>query len=148
LTPKQRVFADTLLETGVQTTAALAAYDTDDYFNAAVIGHENLKKVKIVQYINDRCAKANLTVDRVLGQLSSELDAERVVQTADGTQLGREPDWNARHRAIETSIKYVLPEFLELRQAGGERPAVGSQHIHLHNLPVERLKELAAGKKK
>jgi hypothetical protein len=41
----------------------------------------------------------------------------------------------------------VIPEFVALREGGGDRPGAGSQHVHLHGLPVDRLKEIASGKR-
>jgi phage terminase small subunit len=46
LTPKQAKFFALWLESGNGTKAALEAYDTDDYFSAAAIATENLKKIK------------------------------------------------------------------------------------------------------
>mgnify|MGYP001593379444 CR=1 FL=1 len=51
LTKKQKDFADNYLETGNATKSALKAYDTEDENVAAVIGSDNLRKVKIVQYL-------------------------------------------------------------------------------------------------
>jgi hypothetical protein len=143
LTPKQKLLADAYIETGNGTQAALQAYDTTDPNVAAVIGYENLRKPQIMAYISARCKEANLTIDRVLGKLSDQLDAEHTLQTATGEVLGKEPDWGMRHKAIETSLKYALPEFIALRQGDGGQPDAGSRHLHLHSVPDKVLKMVA-----
>lgn len=139
LTPKQKQFADGLIATGNGTQSALQAYDTTDPMVAAGIAKDNCRKPQIIRYISDRCQAANLTIDRVLGRLSEEIDAERTVQTSTGDVVGTEPDWTARHKAIETSIKYVLPEFHALRSIGGSSNGSSSKHLHLHGVDTSSL---------
>src|SRR6185295_13028722 len=52
ITMKQKAFADKYLETGNRTKAALATYNTTDYSTAGIIGSDNLKKPKIIEYLN------------------------------------------------------------------------------------------------
>lgn len=54
LTKKQKEFADKYLETGNATQSALEAYDTDDPNTAGVIGHENLRKPKIIAFFEEK----------------------------------------------------------------------------------------------
>lgn len=58
LTKKEKAFAQEYLETGVGTTAALKVYDTEDYNTAGVIAHENLKKPKVIAYLESKAEKA------------------------------------------------------------------------------------------
>jgi len=58
LTKKEKAFANEYINTGVGTTAALKAYDTDDYMTAASIASENLKKPKVIAYIESKAEKA------------------------------------------------------------------------------------------
>lgn len=132
LTPKEQILADEYLKTGNGTKSALIAYDTDDVNVAAVIASRNLRKANVKQYVAEQCKIAGLTVPKVLLRLSEELDAERVLISPKGDVIGNEPDYSARHRAIETSIKYVLPEFIELQNKGGGQ---GGKHLHLKTLP-------------
>jgi phage terminase small subunit len=141
LTPKQRSLADNYLESGNATQSALIAYNTTDPSSAAAIASKALRKDNVQAYIAEQCKIAKVTVPRVLMRLSEELDAERTLQTATGEVLGKEPDFTARHRAIETAIKYAIPEFVALRQGGGEQ--VGSQHLHLHGVQESVLRKLA-----
>lgn len=58
ITPKQKKFADTLLETGIKVKSALEAYDTKDYNTAHVIAHENLQKPTVIKYLEDNASNA------------------------------------------------------------------------------------------
>jgi hypothetical protein len=67
----------------------------------------------------------------VLLRLAEELDAERTLIAPTGDVIGKEPDHHARHRAVETAIKYAIPEFVALRREGGQVEP-GAKHLHLH----------------
>lgn len=51
LTKKQADFVKEYLDSGNGTQAALKAYDTEDPNTAGVIAHENLRKPKILEYL-------------------------------------------------------------------------------------------------
>lgn len=63
LTKKQKEFAQTYIETGNRTQSALKVYDTEDYMTAANIGSENLKKPKVIAYLE---SKADRAAERVV----------------------------------------------------------------------------------
>jgi len=54
LTKKQKKFADRYLDTGNGTKSALEAYDTEEENCAAVIASENLRKLNIQEYLEDK----------------------------------------------------------------------------------------------
>lgn len=58
---------------GNQTAAALAVYDTENYWAAATIGKENVKKLQIDKYIKD----FNLGPARYFAQMAKGLDATK-----------------------------------------------------------------------
>lgn len=66
LTPKQKKFVNAIVEWKTGTQAALEAYDTDEYFTAASIAYENLKKPQITSALDDLAGKAKTILDRVL----------------------------------------------------------------------------------
>lgn len=66
LTPKQKKFVNAIVEWKTGTQAALEAYDTDEYFTAASIAHENLKKPQISSALDELAYKAKTILDRVL----------------------------------------------------------------------------------
>ena len=58
LRPKQKKFADKYLKTGNGTASATGVYDTDNENSLAVIASQNLRKLKIQNYIEDRAEKS------------------------------------------------------------------------------------------
>lgn len=58
LTKKEKGFADDYLETGNGTQSALNNYNTESYSTAGVIAHDNLKKPKILEYLQDHAEEA------------------------------------------------------------------------------------------
>lgn len=66
LTPKQKKFVNAIVEWKTGTQAALEAYDTDEYFTAASIAHENLKKPQISSALDELADKAKTILDQVL----------------------------------------------------------------------------------
>lgn len=58
LTKKEKGFAKDYLETGNATQSALKNYDTDSENTAAVIGHENLRKPKVREYLESKAERA------------------------------------------------------------------------------------------
>lgn len=58
LTKKQKAFADELLETGNGTESALKTYDTELETTAASIASENIRKPKIIEYMQQKSPAA------------------------------------------------------------------------------------------
>jgi phage terminase small subunit len=64
ITEKQKKFADAYVDNGGnRTEAALDVYDTKDYFTAANIGSENLKKPKIQEYLESIAGDAATRIE-------------------------------------------------------------------------------------
>jgi phage terminase small subunit len=54
LTMKEKAFSDLVIETKNPTQSALKVYNTTDYSTAGNIASDNLKKPKVIEYINGR----------------------------------------------------------------------------------------------
>ncbi len=65
ITKKQKAFADKHLETGNGTKSALETYDTQDENTAAVIASENLRKPKIIEYLEGHGKNAATEIVRL-----------------------------------------------------------------------------------
>lgn len=81
LSKKQKGFVKDYLETGNATKAALDNYDTDSYGAAAVIGHENLKKPNVREYLESKAEKAAEFVYQLAE--SSQVDSVRLNASKD-----------------------------------------------------------------
>ncbi len=62
LTKKEKGFADDYLETGNGTQSVLNNYDTTSENSAGAIATQNLRKVKIQNYLADKAEDASLMV--------------------------------------------------------------------------------------
>ncbi len=95
-TPKQwRFIAVYISNGGNATRAALEAYDTNDYYTAKSIGCENLTKPYIRQEIEKRMSNVKLTIE----------DAIRTIKEALEASGNRGPDWTARLKAADMTLK-------------------------------------------
>lgn len=68
ITLKQKRFVDKYLETGVKVTAALEAYDTDDYKTASAIAGENLEKPRVIEYLESQSQKSAERISQLRDQ--------------------------------------------------------------------------------
>lgn len=98
-TPKQKKFADTYIDTGNGTRAALEAYDTDKEEVAAVIASENLRKPKVLEYLESRSEQAAIRVV----ELSEQDENLNVALGASKDILDR-----AGYKPVEKSQSVVL----------------------------------------
>lgn len=62
LTKKEKGFADDYLESGNGTKAVLQNYDTDSENSAASIATQNLRKVKIQEYLESKSERASIRI--------------------------------------------------------------------------------------
>jgi len=85
LTPKQKKFADSYIDTGNGTRSALEAYDTDDYSTAASIASENLKKPELMAYFEE----ISETVAANMYKLALSAESENVQYSAGKDLLDR-----------------------------------------------------------
>ena len=74
LTKKQKEFADEYIDTGNATKSAEKTYNTSTENSAASIGSQNLRKIKIEEYLQD---KAEMAVSEIF-RLSQEAKNENV----------------------------------------------------------------------
>lgn len=72
LTKKQKEFADEYLETGNGTKAALKAYNTEDYSTAGAISSQNLKKLKVREYLEEKSERAAEVIFELLENAQNE----------------------------------------------------------------------------
>jgi len=68
LTHKQKKFANHYIETGNGTQSALKAYDTKSEIVAASIGTENLRKPKVIEYLESKAENAAIRVVELSNQ--------------------------------------------------------------------------------
>lgn len=76
LTLKQQRWVNAYLETGNATEAARVAGYKGDENQLGVVGHGNLRKYKIRQFIEDRLSEERITSDEVLQILASQARAD------------------------------------------------------------------------
>ena len=74
LTKKEKGFAKDYLDTGNGTQSALKNYDTDNENVAGSIASQNLRKLKIREYIDSHAEKA----ESMIYKLSQEADGEAI----------------------------------------------------------------------
>ena len=111
LTKKQKGFADDYVDTGNATKSALKNYDTEDYFTAGNIASDNLKKPKIIEYIE---ANADNAMSRIV-EISIKAKNETVKLNANKDIVDR-----AGFKPTERQeVKITLPKpILDLTDAG------------------------------
>jgi len=127
LTKKEKGFVDDWLELGNATKAALRNYDTKHYSVAGAIGCENLKKQKIIDYIESQSAGAALRMN----ELAKNAKTEQVRFAANKDLLDR-----AGHKPKEN---------VDLT-SGGEKIKGNVLKVDLSKLSYEELRELASQK--
>lgn len=74
LYPKEKAFADKYIETGNGTQSALEVYDTEEENVAANIAHQNLRKPKIIDYIESKLSDEMLAEKHLM--LLNKIDKE------------------------------------------------------------------------
>lgn len=72
LTKKQKEFSDKYIETGNGTKAALEVYNTDDYNTAAAIASQNLNKLNIRAYLEEKSKDAASMVYKLSQKAKNE----------------------------------------------------------------------------
>lgn len=85
LTKKEKDFADSYLKTGNATKSALESYNTENENTAAVIGSQNLRKYKIIQYLEENASDA---AGRIV-EISKKARSEAVKLKANNDILDR-----------------------------------------------------------
>lgn len=123
LTEKQQRFCDYYIETGNATESAIKAGYSKK--TAKEMGHENLTKPHIKQYIDERMKE--IASNRIMGAQEAlelltsiargELTEEVVVSFMDGYEkVEKKPDIKDRQKALESILKrYPLSKHDELK---------------------------------
>lgn len=94
LTKKEKGFVKDYIKTGNGTKAVLSNYDTESENTAAAIASENLRKPKIINFIQESIP------DDLLARVHLEgLDAKKT--EGDGML----PDYAVRHKYLDTAYK-------------------------------------------
>lgn len=100
LTKKEKGFVKDYLETGNGVQSALANYDTEDYHTAGAIAHENLKKPKIQQALEEALP------DEILLEIHREgLYAMKPFFDKDGNKLAEDADYGVRYKYLDLAHK-------------------------------------------
>ena len=109
MTLKQRKWLKLYLELGNATEAAMQVYDCKERETAAVIGHENLRKLNYEEFLEE----AGITDKLLQDKIKEGLESNRVISAiANGKQANGAttdfidvPDMAVRHKYLETSLK-------------------------------------------
>jgi len=109
LTLKQRKWIKEYLDCGNATKAAMKVYDTENRESAAQIGWENLRKLDYSYFLEE----AGITDDLIQKKIMEGSDATKTVSAvkttkeagADSTDFIDVPDFIARHKYLETTLK-------------------------------------------
>jgi len=110
LTIKQRKFLSEYFKSGNGTRAAMKIYDTDDPNTAAVIAHENLRKLKFKNEQKILMEVKGLSAGKLIDALLEGLEATATRKTVkkDGTIAHRlAPDYRVRHRYLVTAVRWM-----------------------------------------
>ncbi len=105
LTPKQQSFVQYYIETGSAPEAAMRAYNCSSRNSARVMAHRNLRKPKIIAFI-DRLWSRNNLLEQTARALGESLRATKVVITNRRTGEGMEvPDHAIRLDTAKIVLK-------------------------------------------
>ncbi len=101
LSKKEKGFVKDFVETGNGVQSALNNYDTESYSTAGVIAHDNLKKPKIINAIQEALPDELLATVHLEG-----LKASKTYQGKDDdSETILEPDYAVRHKYLDSAYK-------------------------------------------
>ncbi len=122
LTKKEKGFADDYIETGNGTKSVLKHYDTESENVAGAIASQNLRKLKIQQYIEEHAEKA----ESMIYNLSQNAEAETVRLNASKDILDRAGFKPATDSEKPINILIpVLVKFLNGKEGNNHRDTGG-----------------------
>jgi len=100
LSRKEKGFVRDVAAGMVPTQAALKNYDTESYHTAGVIAHENLKKPKIQNALEEALP------DELLAKVHREgLFATKPIFDKDGKLVDEDADYAVRHKYLDSAYK-------------------------------------------
>lgn len=118
LTFKQRKWISAYIETGNATEAAVQVYNCKDRDSAAVIGHENLRKLNYSDFMEVAGITDHLLQQKIMEGLDSTrtISANVTVKSDDPKVKTKQatardvdfidvPDYAVRHKYLETALK-------------------------------------------
>jgi len=112
LTNRQRGFVKDYIETGNATLAAKNNYDVTDDNTAAVIGSENLRKLKISETIAEALEAQGLTNDHLASKVAELVNAQRKIT------ILRKGDIEAVEERVDTpAVKAGLEFAFKLKES-------------------------------
>lgn len=117
VTKKEKIFADTLVETGDKKLATLKGYPSVSYANINKLAYEVSHRPRVRAYIDWKCQQLQ-TTDKSLELLDSKLKATKPFATSDGKLM-----WIDDH---STQVK-VAETLLKLAGAFDPEPVVTEQ---------------------
>lgn len=127
LSKKEAGFVKDYAKTGNGVQSALKNYDTKDYSTAGVIAHENLKKPKIINAIQEALP------DEILAEIHREgLYATKPFFDQDGNKIAEDADYAVRHKYLDTAYKIK-----------GSYAAEKHVNVNVEVEASDRIKELA-----
>lgn len=118
LTKKEKGFADTYIDTGNGTQSVLEHYDTDNENVAASIASQNLRKVKIQNYLEEQGGDA---IKRIV-QLSISAENEAVKLNAN-KDIADRSGWKPVEKSINLNLEAEItnPKAIEIAKEFEEK---------------------------
>lgn len=118
ITLKEKTFVKEYVQTGNATEAAARAYNVSSRHSAEQIGHENLRKLEISDFLED-AGLTNEKIAQIIVDATKATKLEQVhifVHSLTGERL-REfvewPDWNTRLKALLIAVKLKEKEYVD-----------------------------------
>lgn len=127
LTKKEKGFVKDYAKTGNGVESALANYDTKDYSTAGVIAHENLKKPKIQQALEEALPAELLTEVHREGLLATKPYFNTV-----GEKVAEDADYHVRAKYLDMAYKRK-----------GDYAPDRSVSVTINAEPSDRIKQIA-----
>ncbi|MEK7187830.1 MAG: terminase small subunit [Patescibacteria group bacterium] len=117
MTSKQAKFAESYLETGNATEAAMTSYNPKNRATASVMGHENLRKPKIRAFLEEKATDAIAMIYK----LSQKARSENVRFNASRDILDRAGYFVNKDRAREADKSLPLPLMFGRHEGDAEK---------------------------
>jgi hypothetical protein len=112
LTVKQAKFVKAKAEGKTGVEAAMAAYDTTDYFTANAIAVQNSQKPSIQEALHAEFKRQGITLERIVRPINDALDANKIVTSP------TEPDKEVADHSIRLKASGMAAQFLGVGKQG------------------------------
>lgn len=115
LTKKEKGFAKDFMDTGNGTKAILNNYDTDNYDTASVMASQNLRKLRIQEYIATHAEEAESMIYKL--SQTSEQDMVRLNASKDiMDRAGFKPTEKSETRNLNVEVKLENKDLEVIRE--------------------------------